>query len=146
MAIASERPAACVVATDASAAALEVARANAAAHTLDNVQFRHGSWFEPLQGRRFDLIASNPPYVADGDLRFEPATALASGSDGLDAVREIIVTAPRHLHDGGWLLLEHGWTQGPAIRKLMQQAGFTDVETAQDLEQRDRVTLGRRKT
>ena len=153
LAIASERPVARVNATDASAAALEVARANATAHALGNVEFRHGSWFEPLRGQRFDLIASNPPYVADrdphlaqGDLRFEPATALASGSDGLDAVREIIVTAPRHLHDGGWLLLEHGWTQGPAIRKLMQQAGFTDVETAQDLEQRDRVTLGRRRT
>ena len=153
LAIASERPSARVIATDASPAALEVARANAAAHALANVEFRHGSWFEPLQDQFFDLIASNPPYVADGDphlaqgdLRFEPAAALASGNDGLDAVREIIAATPRHLHDGGWLLLEHGWNQGPAIRELMQQAGFIDIETALDLEHRERVTMGRKRT
>lgn len=153
LAIASERPASWVIATDASTAALEIAGANATAHALGNVEFRHGSWFKPLRDLRFDLIASNPPYVAEGDLhlaqgdlRFEPATALASGSDGLDAVREIVAAAPHHLHAGGWLLLEHGWTQGADIRQLMQQAGFVDVDTAQDLEQRDRVSLGRMKT
>ena len=150
LAIASERPQASVVATDLSAAALEVAGGNAATNAIANVEFRQGSWFAPLAGRRFHLIASNPPYIAEGDahlqqgdLRFEPSAALSSGSDGLDAIRKIVAAAPHHLFSGGWLLLEHGWDQGEAIRALLEQAGFEDVSTAQDLELRDRVTLGR---
>ncbi|WP_305806006.1 peptide chain release factor N(5)-glutamine methyltransferase [Stenotrophomonas sp. YIM B06876] len=150
LAVASERPRAQVVATDFSEGALAVARANALAHALGNVQFRQGHWLAPLAGERFDLIASNPPYIAStdphldqGDLRHEPLSALASGADGLQALGEIAAAAPGHLHPGGWLLLEHGWDQGAAVRALLQRAGFVDVATAQDLEQRDRVTLGR---
>jgi release factor glutamine methyltransferase len=151
LAIASERPRARMVAVDVSGEALEVARGNAAMLGIDNVEFRRGDWLAPLDGERFDLIASNPPYIAEGDvhlargdLRFEPHGALASGADGLDAIRVIAATAPKHLRDGGWLLVEHGWEQGPAVRALFEAAGFVDVATERDLEQRDRVTLGRR--
>ena len=150
LALAHERPKAWVVATDASADALAVARANAQALGLANVDFREGDWCVPLAGERFDLIASNPPYLADddphlgeGDLRFEPATALSCGVDGLEAIRRIAAAAPRHLLPGGWLLLEHGWTQGDAVRALLHDAGFVEVATHCDLEDRDRVTSGR---
>ena len=150
LAIAKERPHTAVIATDASAAALEVARGNAARNGITNVEFREGDWLAPLAGETFDLIASNPPYIAEGDphldrgdLRFEPPTALSSGEDGLDAIRSIVRDAPARLAPGGWLLLEHGWDQGEAVRALLQAAGFIDVETVQDLEGRDRVTLGR---
>ncbi len=150
LSIASERPLATMIATDLHAATLAVAVKNAQAHALENVWFRRGHWHDALGNDRFDMIVSNPPYIAagdphlqQGDLRFEPAPALASGADGLDAIREIISGAPGHLVPGGWLLLEHGWDQGAAIRALLEQAGFGDVETVQDLEQRDRVTLGR---
>lgn len=150
LALAFERPRAQVVATDASADALVVARSNAAALQLGNIDFRLGDWCEPLAGERFDLIASNPPYIADGDphltqgdLRHEPASALASGADGLDAIRRIVAQAPTHLVPGGWLLFEHGWEQGAAVRELLRDAGFVDVATERDLEQRDRVTSGR---
>src|SRR5690606_7070456 len=150
LALASERPRASVVATDASAAALAVARANADALGIGNVGFREGNWFAAVPGERFDLVASNAPYSAEGDpdrqagdLRFEPAMALASGSDGLDAIRRIVADAPAHLQPGGWLLLEHGWEQGAAVRALLSAAGFDPVATARDLEQRDRITYGR---
>ena len=150
LALALERPRARVVATDASPAALAVARGNADALGAGNIEFRHGSWFEPLAGERFDLVASNPPYVADGDphlaqgdLRFEPAAALASGADGLDDIRVIARDAPAHLVPGGWLLLEHGFDQGAAVRALLLAAGFAEVGTGRDLEGRDRVGFGR---
>lgn len=150
LAIACERPNARVIGTDVSAAALTVAHENARANNVHNVEFRHGSWFAPLAGKRFQIVVSNPPYIAagdphlrQGDLRFEPAGALASGVDGLDAIREITARAPGHLVAGGWLLLEHGWEQGESIRALLTQAGFAEVSTAKDLEERDRVTLGR---
>jgi len=150
LALASERPAAVVVATDVDKATLAVAVRNAQAHALDNVWFRRGDWTAALGRERFDLIASNPPYIADGDphlsrgdLRHEPPRALSSGADGLDAIRAIAAAAPRHLVAGGWLLLEHGLDQGAAVRSLLEQAGFVEVETAQDLERRDRVTFGR---
>ena len=151
LALASERPQAQVLATDLSEAALAVAQANARAHRLENVVFAHGPWLVPLAGQRFDLIASNPPYIAagdphlaQGDLRYEPASALASGADGLDDIRQIVTAAPAHLLPGGWLLLEHGWDQGEAVRALLTAAGFDHVATHQDLEARDRVSLGRR--
>ncbi len=151
LAIASERPLTAVIATDVSGPALGVAVANARDAGLENIWFRRGNWFTALGAERFDLIASNPPYIAaadphlaQGDLRFEPAGALASGADGLDAIREIVAGAPRHLVPGGWLLLEHGWDQGEAVRALLQAAGFDEVCTEQDLEARDRVSLGRR--
>jgi release factor glutamine methyltransferase len=150
LAIASERPAAQVVATDLSDAALDVARDNAQRLGVGNVTFRAGRWYAALAGERFDLIASNPPYIADGDahlgqgdLRFEPRGALASGPDGLDDLRQIAAGARDHLRSGGWLLVEHGWDQGEAVRALFATAGLVDVATAPDLEHRDRVTLGR---
>ncbi len=151
LALAHERPFARAVATDASAEALAAAAANARALGLDNVQFRHGDWFAPLAGETFDLITSNPPYIADtdvhldtGDLRFEPRSALASGSGGLDAIRQIARGAAAHLDRGGWLLVEHGWEQGDPVRGLLAAAGLVEVETARDLGQRDRVTRARR--
>ncbi|KQX97415.1 protein-(glutamine-N5) methyltransferase, release factor-specific [Rhodanobacter sp. Root480] len=150
LALASELPLCRVTATDASAAALEVARRNAARLGIDNVAFVQGDWMAPLGDARFELIASNPPYIelddahlARGDLRFEPATALASGRDGLDDIRRIVASAREHLAPGGWLLFEHGWNQGEAARALLHQAGYDDVFTAQDLEQRDRVSGAR---
>lgn len=150
LAIARERALACVLATDASQAALAVARDNARAHGIDNVRFVQGSWLAPVAGQRFDLIVSNPPYVADGDphlgqgdLRFEPITALAAGHDGLRDLAQIVGAAPAHLLPGGWLLLEHGWDQGAAVRALLAQAGLQETRTAPDLEQRDRVSMGR---
>jgi len=150
LALASERANAQVVAVDISTAALEVAHGNARRLSLANVEFCHGSWLSPLAGLTFDLIVSNPPYIADddphlqqGDLRFEPRNALASGKDGLDAIREIVGGTPGHLQAGGLLLLEHGWEQGAAVRALLAAAGFVDVESLRDLEQRERVSLGR---
>ena len=150
LAIAKERPECRVIATDASQGALEVAIDNAESNGVRNVEFRMGSWFSPLTGERFDLIASNPPYIAEGDphldegdLRFEPAAALSSGADGLDAIREIVGRAAAHLNAGGWLLLEHGWEQGAAVRELLALAGFGEVSSERDLEDRERVTLGR---
>ena len=110
---------------------------------------RHGSWFAPVAGERFDLILSNPPYIAEGDahlsaLAHEPRQALVSGADGLDDLRHIVAHAPAHLRAGGWLLLEHGWDQGALVRALLEAAGFIDVETAHDLEGRDRISLGRK--
>lgn len=150
LAIAAERPQLTVVATDASEAALEVACGNAETLALRNVAFVQGDWLEPLAGQRFALIASNPPYIAasdphlaQGDLRFEPRAALASGEDGLEAIRTIVRDAPAHLCSRAWLLLEHGWTQGAEVRALLCASGFVDVVTERDLEDRDRVTLGR---
>ncbi|MGO1071328.1 peptide chain release factor N(5)-glutamine methyltransferase [Lysobacter sp. CA199] len=151
LALACERSNAQVIAVDVSEAALEVARANARTLDFANVEFRHGDWFAPLAGDRFELIASNPPYIESddphlrqGDLRYEPANALASGADGLDAIRTIAREAPAHLLPGGWLLVEHGWEQGAAVRALLQAAGLIEVTTERDWEGRDRVSLGRR--
>ena len=150
LALARERQRAQVLATDASHAALDVARANARALGLANIAFARGHWCTALDRRQFDLIASNPPYIAAGDphlalgdLRREPAAALASGVDGLDAIRAIVADAPSHLVGGGWLLLEHGLDQGDAVRALLRAARFADVATDRDLEGRDRVSSGR---
>jgi release factor glutamine methyltransferase len=151
LAIASERPRARVIATDASDAALRVARGNAAALRLENVEFAHGHWCDALGGRIVDVIVSNPPYIAiddehlaRGDLCHEPMSALASGVDGLDAIRTIIGGAPAHLPRGGSLLLEHGSGQAGEVRALLAAAGFGDVATYVDLEGRDRVSSGRK--
>ncbi len=149
LAIARERPLAGIVATDASADALAVAEGNARALGLDRVRFVHGDWLSPLGGGRFDLIVSNPPYIeiadehlGQGDLRYEPMTALASGRDGLDDIRRIVADAPANLVSGGWLLLEHGWNQGGAVREMFASPWET-ATTHVDLEGRDRVTLSR---
>lgn len=150
LAIARERPAAQVTATDASSDAIVVAQRNARRHHIGNISFIHGDWFAPLGDKRFDVIVSNPPYIESndphlqqGDLRFEPMSALASGADGLDDIRRIIRDAGLHLTPGGWLLFEHGWQQGDAARALLRDAGFVELSTVRDLEDRDRVTLGR---
>lgn len=150
LAIARARPRARVVATDAGAAALEVARGNAARLRIDNVVFRQGDWYLALDEEHFDVIVSNPPYIAEGDphlqegdLRFEPRSALASGIDGLDAIRVIVRGARGHLRNGGWLLLEHGLDQGADVRDLLLDHGFAEVFTQNDLEGRERVTGGR---
>lgn len=150
LAIACERPRARVVATDRSDAALGVARRNAQGSGLGNVEFRAGDWFAALAWERFDLIASNPPYVSEGDphllqgdLRHEPSAALVAGVDGLDDLRRIVRGAPAHLAPGGWLLLEHGHAQGEVVRVLLTAAGFIEIQTARDLEDRDRITMGR---
>jgi release factor glutamine methyltransferase len=135
LALQAQRPDAQVEAVDRSAEALEVARANGA-RLQSPVRFRQASW---LQGAgRYDLIASNPPYVAAGDphlpaLRHEPVTALASGPDGLDDLRAIVAAAPAHLLPGGWLVLEHGWNQAEEVRRLLADAGFAQVCSRPDL-------------
>ena len=149
LAMASERPLARITATDASADALVVAHRNALSLDIGNIIFVNGDWLAPLAGQCFDMIVSNPPYIeaadphlARGDLRFEPASALASGQDGLDDIRRIVHEAHAHLQPGGWLLFEHGWNQGVVVRALLVDAGYADVFTAQDLERRDRVSGG----
>jgi release factor glutamine methyltransferase len=147
LALKHERPQARVVAAEASAAALVVAKRNAIKHGLE-IEFRHGRWLEPLAGERFDLIVANPPYVAEGDphlceLGFEPHGALVSGADGLDAIREIAREAPRHLTPGGWLLLEHGMGQERAVRALLSQAGLEELESCPDLARIPRVAGGK---
>jgi release factor glutamine methyltransferase len=149
LAIAAARPHARVLATDASAAALAVARANAERLGIANVDFVEGSWWAPLAGRRFDLVVSNPPYIADsdphldlGDLRFEPRSALASGADGLDDLRCIAAGAVAHLKSSGVLLVEHGHDQGESVRALFAAAGLDPITTHRDLEGRERVTTG----
>lgn len=149
LALKRHRPAARVVAVEASAAALMVARRNAAALGL-GVEFAHGRWLEPFPGQRFDLIVSNPPYVAAGDphlaeLAYEPQSALVSGADGLDAIREIATAAPARLRQGGWLLLEHGMGQDGAVRALLEKPGLEELTTWPDLAGIPRVTGGRLK-
>ncbi|MDD5299168.1 MAG: peptide chain release factor N(5)-glutamine methyltransferase [Gallionella sp.] len=149
LSIAHVRPDVEVTAVDASGAALEVARFNAQRLNLDNVRLLQGDWFSALGSERFDLIVSNPPYIAaddahlsQGDLRFEPRTALASGPDGLDDIRRIVAQARAHLNAGGWLLLEHGYDQAGRVRALLQQAGFAQVCSARDLAGTERVSCG----
>ena len=139
------RPSAHVVAVEASAAALVVARRNGAALNLD-VEWRHGRWFDDVG--RFDVVVSNPPYVAAGDphladLRFEPVDALVSGTDGLDAIREISARIPAHLVAGGWGFIEHGQGQDAAVRQLLRTSGLEEVQTWPDLAGIPRVTGGR---
>ena len=150
LAIASERPGCRVVGTDISPDAVTLAIRNAARLDLAHVEFHAGSWFEPVEDERFALIASNPPYIADGDprvaagvRRYEPHTALFSGVTGLEALGDIVAGAPGHLNAGGWLLLEHGHQQGEAVRRLLADRGFVDVVTFPDLAGLDRCTEGR---
>jgi release factor glutamine methyltransferase len=149
LSIAHARPDIEVVAVDASAAALEVAQLNAQRLKLDNVRLLQSDWFDALQDQRFDIIVSNPPYVAaddahlkQGDLRFEPRTALASGADGLEDIRHICAKAKAHLNPEGWLLLEHGYNQATQVRALLQQSGFEEIFSARDLSGIERVSGG----
>ncbi|MEM1411314.1 MAG: peptide chain release factor N(5)-glutamine methyltransferase [Pseudomonadota bacterium] len=150
LAIASERPEAEVHAVDLSAEAIAVAQGNAKALGLSAVTFHTGSWCDPLDGP-FDVIASNPPYVnvndehlLTGDLRFEPRLALTPGEDELSAFRAIAKGAAACLNPGGWLMFEHGYAQGEAVRGLLERTGWGAVATHQDLARKDRVTVARR--
>lgn len=149
LAIASERPQTIVTAVDVSSEALAVARRNSTRLGLA-VELLQGDWYAPVGGRRFDLIAANPPYIGagepeptQGDPRFEPRLALIAEDDGLAALRHIAAQAASHLEPGGWLLVEHGYRQGAACRELFAAAGLHDVITARDLQGHERVTLGR---
>ena len=134
-------------ASDLCPLALGVARENARSSSLV-VEFVQGTWWAAMVGRQFDLVVSNPPYIAAADghlpaLRHEPQLALCAGPDGLAALRTIVAGAPRHLRPGAWMLLEHGFDQGDAVRALLDQAGFADISTRHDLEDRPRCSAGR---
>ena len=148
LAIAVERADAVVTATDDSDAALDLARENALQLGLQRVRFCSGSWLAALPDAQYDLLVSNPPYIARDDahlaaLRHEPVMALTDGADGLNALREIIAGAPPRLTSGGSLLLEHGYDQGAAVRALLQDAGFKEIETRRDLGGQERASAGR---
>lgn len=149
LALANDRPGWKATAVDRVPEAVELAERNRQRLHLDNAEVLSSHWFSALEGRRFDLIISNPPYIADadphlaaGDVRFEPSSALVAGSDGMDDLRTIISQAPNHLKEGGWLLLEHGYDQGAAVRDLLTQQGFERVQTRRDLGEHERISFG----
>ncbi|MDQ7984089.1 peptide chain release factor N(5)-glutamine methyltransferase [Pseudomonas sp. G34] len=150
LALASERPAWQVTGVDRVAEAVALAEGNRARLGLANAAFRPSHWFAALGGERYGLIVSNPPYIAsddhhlgEGDVRFEPSSALVSGVDGLDDIRLIIDQAPAYLAAPGWLLLEHGFDQAEAVRELLSQRGFVEVHSRRDLADHERISLGR---
>lgn len=149
IALARQQRALSITATDISAEALEIAARNSLRHGTGDIRWQHSDWFAALAGQTFDLIVSNPPYVAEndmhlqqGDLRFEPRGALAAGTDGLDAIRIIVAEAATFLAPAGWLMFEHGYEQGERCRELLRHAGFSHVETRRDLAHLERVSLG----
>jgi release factor glutamine methyltransferase len=149
-AIATERPSWQLTATDISEKALAMARQNAQTHQLSHIHWLQSDWFTQIPIAPFDIIVSNPPYLGNADphlpsLRMEPRTALVSGTEGLDAIAHLIQTAPSYLAQEGWLALEHGCDQGPAVQQLMKQSGFDQINTLKDLAELERVTLGRYK-
>jgi release factor glutamine methyltransferase len=151
LAIAAERPDAAIVATERSAAALAVAARNARQMATADIRLVEGDWLDAVPGESFAVIVSNPPYLATAewplvprDLHFEPRMALVAGEDGLADLQRIAGQAPGHLVPGGWLLLEHGASQGPEVQALLRQAGLVDIATSHDLAGRPRVTEGRR--
>ncbi|AYC31724.1 peptide chain release factor N(5)-glutamine methyltransferase [Pseudomonas cavernae] len=150
LALASERPGWRVTGVDRVSEAVALAERNRQRLGLSNAEFRESQWFSALAGERYQAIVSNPPYIAaddrhlgEGDVRFEPASALVAGADGLDDIRVIIDQAPAHLETGGWLLLEHGFDQAAAVRALLVAAGFSAVESRRDLGGHERISLGR---
>jgi release factor glutamine methyltransferase len=148
--LASERPQAKILALDRSLDALALARRNAVTASVGNVAFLRSDWFSALRDEHFDVIVANPPYVAsadrhlnEGDLRYEPRPALDGGTDGLEAIRQIVNGAKKHLRTGAWLLFEHGYDQGERARLLLHGAGYSEIFTAHDLAGTDRVSAGR---
>jgi release factor glutamine methyltransferase len=148
-ALAYERPGWSICAVDRSPGALVVAETNLQRHGLTNVVLCQSDWFSALEARHFDVIVSNPPYIAasdphlqQGDVRHEPRSALVSGVDGLDDVRLIAARAREHLRRSGWLVLEHGYDQGGRVADILTVAGYQNVEGRQDLSGQDRITLG----
>lgn len=149
LALACERPAWQVLGVDRVTEAVQLAERNRARLGLGNARFVESRWFSALAGERFRMIVGNPPYIAaddrhlsEGDVRFEPASALVAGEDGLDDIRRIVAEAPAHLEAGGWLLLEHGYDQAEAVRALFAARGFAAVESRRDLGGHQRITLG----
>jgi release factor glutamine methyltransferase len=149
-ALAFEHPQWNIIATDVSTAALNIAQLNAAAHKLENIHFLHGHWFEPIEELDFDLIISNPPYVAiddphliEGDVRFEPERALTSGELGMDSIADLTQQAGKYLKTDGWLIVEHGYDQQQAVNVCFEQGGFADIVQLTDLAGQPRVTAGR---
>ncbi len=152
LALAKEHPDWKVTAIDKSPEALAVARENAISNNISNVDFTEGSWCSQLEDASMDMIVSNPPYIRsddphlnEGDVRYEPMTALISGSDGLDDIRTIARESLQTLKPGGWLLLEHGYDQGEAVQNILSLAGFTQARTEMDLAGHDRVTLAQKR-
>lgn len=150
LAIARERPGCLITATDNSAAALTMAKANAQRLGINNIRFIEGHWFQPIENEQFEMIVSNPPYVhpADphlqqGDLRFEPEEALASIPDGMKDIRIISNAARGHLVSPGWLILEHGYDQGPVIMKQLITLGYKEVSVLNDLSHNERLCIGK---
>jgi release factor glutamine methyltransferase len=150
LAIASERPACSVIATDLSSKALSIAKHNAQQLNIHNVEFITGHWFEPLEGKYFHVIVSNPPYIPEGDphlkqgdVRFEPGSALVAGNDGLECIEQIVQEAHLYLEPEGLLAFEHGYEQGEAVRTLLKKHGYSDIHTASDLAELERATFGR---
>lgn len=150
LALASERPQWWVTGVDVQTDAVALARENALRLAIDNVHFTQGSWFKSLQGKRYTLIVSNPPYIdehdphlAQGDVRFEPRSALVAPAGGLADLTTIIGQAPGHLLPGGWLAVEHGWRQGEPVRVLLTRAGFDRIDTHKDYGGNERVSIGR---
>jgi release factor glutamine methyltransferase len=148
-ALATEHPEWNIYATDISSVALDIARTNASAHQLENIHFHQGKWFEPLTAHDFDLIVSNPPYIAshdphlsEGDVRFEPEGALKSGELGMDAITHLAREAGNFLKPGGWLIVEHGYDQQQAVHDCFKLYGFTDIVQLTDLAGQPRVTAG----
>ena len=149
LALASERGGWRVTGVDRVDEAVALAERNRQRLQLSNAEFRPSQWFSALAGERYGLIVSNPPYIAaddrhlgEGDVRFEPISALVSGVDGLDDIRQIIAQAPQHLEPGGWLLLEHGYDQAETVRALLAGGGFVAVESRRDLGGHQRISLG----
>jgi len=150
LALANERPAWQVTAVDRVPEAVALAERNRQRLGLNNATVLSSHWFSALDGQRFQLIISNPPYIASsdphlaqGDVRFEPASALVAGADGLDDLRLIIAQAPKHLEADGWLMLEHGYDQAEAVRELLSAQGFSEVHSRTDLGGHQRISLGR---
>ena len=150
LALACERPAWRLTGVDRVAEAVALAERNRARLKLANASFVASHWFSALAGQRYQLIVSNPPYIAaddrhlaEGDVRFEPSSALVAGADGLDDIRLIIQQSPDYLEAGGWLLLEHGFDQAAAVRELLSARGFSSVESRRDLGGHERISLGR---
>lgn len=150
LALARERATWRLTGVDRISEAVTLATRNAQRLGLGNVGFIESHWFSSLAGRRYGLIVSNPPYIPasdphllQGDVRFEPSSALVAGGDGLDDIRLIIEQAPAHLHLSGWLILEHGYEQAMAVRTLLSDGGFVDVASRKDLGGHERVSFGR---
>lgn len=150
IAIASERPAWHIIASDISQQALKLARSNSDRHQINNITFIQSNWFENITTDNFDIIVSNPPYIAvgdphlqQGDVRFEPQNALASGITGMDDIEYLCAHAEDHLKNNGWLIVEHGYNQKQLVAECFAKNSFTEIEQQRDLSGHTRITAGK---